>query len=311
MRALIISLFQSTLPHGSDTAPAVRHVAIVYFNPRSLTGATLSGKRSTSSQSNFNPRSLTGATFLRHIIYSKIIFQSTLPHGSDIRTCYWQHRLWISIHAPSRERRVLDNAGFNHQPISIHAPSRERHSACSAACSYSIFQSTLPHGSDLASGFSPFSDSIFQSTLPHGSDQRLRSRFACTMKFQSTLPHGSDHNEFLSVHILQHFNPRSLTGATIARIVVAAITHISIHAPSRERRNIGQLIIISRTFQSTLPHGSDSPLIFCACASGISIHAPSRERRLACLQWHCAVIFQSTLPHGSDHNQYNHHNADV
>ena len=54
-----------------------------------------------------------------------------------------------------------------------------------------------------------------------------------------------------------NFNPRSLTGATnaVGQIVVKAV--ISIHAPSRERRD---------TYSITID-------------GVISIHAPSRERR--------------------------------
>ena len=75
----------------------------------------------------FNPRSLTGAT-LQKISYllSVSIFQSTLPHGSDYN---YQHRYqWsmISIHAPSRERLCMLTRSSCIAAISIHAPSRER-----------------------------------------------------------------------------------------------------------------------------------------------------------------------------------------
>ena len=79
-----IFLFQSTLPHGSDYfqtrgvrpkkisihAPSrerpVRNISIKsttsYFNPRSLTGATLLVISPVRDTVDFNPRSLTGAT---------------------------------------------------------------------------------------------------------------------------------------------------------------------------------------------------------------------------------------------------------
>ena len=54
---------------------------------------------------NFNPRSLTGATLSNSILIGKKLFQSTLPHGSDRSKIYHsQRREHISIHAPSRER---------------------------------------------------------------------------------------------------------------------------------------------------------------------------------------------------------------
>ena len=76
------------------------------FNPRSLTGATLHNMCSGGSEQYFNPRSLTGATGEpakgitlslisihapsreRHTATTSMfwaeIFQSTLPHGSDL-----------------------------------------------------------------------------------------------------------------------------------------------------------------------------------------------------------------------------------
>ena len=62
-----------------------RFYQLVYFNPRSLTGATLPEKDNKKMISNFNPRSLTGATAV----------------GIDLSTCDD-----ISIHAPLRERHT-------------------------------------------------------------------------------------------------------------------------------------------------------------------------------------------------------------
>ena len=143
-----------------------------HFNPRSLAGATTKSHFIVVYRHNFNPRSLAGATRapfgidickaisihapsrerpnLDLIVCSSSPFQSTLPRGSDSRTCrgLWQSCdfnprslagatnimislypvIAISIHAPSRERRSpgTNKSGGNY--ISIHAPSRERHS---------------------------------------------------------------------------------------------------------------------------------------------------------------------------------------
>ena len=124
--------------------------------------------------------------------------------------------LSISIHAPSRERRIVEDVKF----VEI------------------AFQSTLPHGSDsgiphlihsgrisihapsrerlLCFGWFP-SDVRFQSTLPHGSDGTIRQSSTNKARFQSTLPHGSDRNIFVTVTYNRNFNPRSLTGATYCR----------------------------------------------------------------------------------------------
>ena len=70
----------------------------------------------------------------------------------------------------------------------------------------------------------------------------------------------------------EYFNPRSLTGATILHFQHADIGHISIHAPSRERRSAS-----AQTSQHI----------------AISIHAPSRERlsrrRLAYSTWRISI----------------------
>ena len=97
---------------------------------------------------------------------------------------------------------------------------------------------------------------------------------------------------------------------------------ISIHAPSRERRDFALRARLVGKFQSTLPHGSDFYVFpYKNTSYSISIHAPSRERRnstnintnhcyfnprsltgatSAALQSKATKLFQSTLPHGSD-----------
>ena len=97
----------------------------------------------------------------------------------------------------------------------------------------------------------------FQSTLPRGSDSSGID--SCTMRtlFQSTLPRGSDAAAFRAALRRMDFNPRSLAGATFKRRCRLGGGHISIHAPSRERRSAGSSCGSSSLFQSTLPRGSD------------------------------------------------------
>ena len=123
---LLIMIFQSTLPRGSDIITQLSSFFTSDFNPRSLAGATHVRRLHGAYDSNFNPRSLAGATE---------IFQVTALFTS------------ISIHAPSRERHHAGSSVrlkkyFNPRslagatmcadcmelmiPISIHAPSRER-----------------------------------------------------------------------------------------------------------------------------------------------------------------------------------------
>ena len=101
-------------------------------------------------------------------------------------------------------------------------------------------------------------DTLFQPTLPRGSDSAASLGGLINLVFQPTLPHGSDDAADIRHLSAQHFNPRSLTGATTLRTFGICQRNISIHAPSRERRRCGHSAFVSATFQSTLPHGSDS-----------------------------------------------------
>ena len=57
------AIFQSTLPRGSDKARERHFCYQINFNPRSLAGATFTGKLTIRNKINFNPRSLAGATY--------------------------------------------------------------------------------------------------------------------------------------------------------------------------------------------------------------------------------------------------------
>ena len=81
---------------------------------------------SVGSVTHFNPRSLAGATYVNGNKLTGVIFQSTLPRGSDGYGAFNGCFLLISIHAPSRERQTLSNNSRLLQ----------------------AFQSTLPRGSD-------------------------------------------------------------------------------------------------------------------------------------------------------------------
>ena len=146
------------------------------------------------------------------------LFQSTLPHGSDVTTF-----LIVAILAR--------------------------------------FQSTLPHGSDPAHSQGSTFDVRFQSTLPHGSDHVLttdvlaypssdisihapsrerQQRYYIIRDSKTISIHApSRERRLFSIVLLAEtddFNPRSLTGATIAYYYKGTGGTISIHAPSRERR---------------------------------------------------------------------------
>ena len=206
--------FQSTLPRGSDVISCLLQFLLLYFNPRSLAGATL----------------------------AKAVH--------CFKSC-------ISIHAPSRERRVAgpirkSRADFNPRSlagatclfckrprclkISIHAPSRERPSVTIITLPSLLFQSTLPRGSDLCAvlykrsclDFNPRSLAgatvVSATDLARGVNFNPRSLAGATLyilyqtgllrSFQSTLPRGSDSSLYVKVIKQLYFNPRSLAGAT-------------------------------------------------------------------------------------------------
>ena len=59
-------------------------------------------------------------------VAEQVEFQSTLPRGSDMKYVIRARWVDISIHAPSRERRITAALTRQANVISIHAPSRER-----------------------------------------------------------------------------------------------------------------------------------------------------------------------------------------
>ena len=207
--------------------------------------------------------------------------------------------VWISIHAPSRERPGRVSYHDRLANISIHAPSRERLGTRGKPCLCNIFQSTLPRGSDRVISmffgnlidFNPrslagatrnrnskFREETFQSTLPRGSDYFFRQLHYCRHNFNPRSLAGATLRRSSSIGRTMHFNPRSLAGATPTAKKAYAGCEISIHAPSRERPKVISPAFSILTFQSTLPHGSDGSYTVHRYTTLISIHAPSRER---------------------------------
>ena len=142
--------------------------------------------------------------------------------------------------------------------ISIHAPLRERRRKSIMPISRRAFQSTLPYGSDCGKGKPPSARRI--SIHAPLRERRASIHYSAQwLLFQSTLPYGSDfaYSKLPARHT--HFNPRSLTGATLEiwnirccscyfnpRSLTGATDDcepvelqcsISIHAPLRERQD--------------------------------------------------------------------------
>ena len=153
----------------------------------------------------------------------------------------------ISIHAPSRERLLhyfCTSMKLNFNPrslagatkavadkpptekISIHAPSRERRSTIITSLSIRGISIHAPSRERLGSGL----------------------YFCFSSSFQSTLPRGSDCSAALALTARIYFNPRSLAGATPGEGVNSSVAVISIHAPSRERRQTPEIYLKRHTY---------------------------------------------------------------
>ena len=167
---------------------------------------------------------------------------------------------------------------MNKSDISIHAPKRERRPASPAFTSSTLFQSTLPNGSDRN----------IRRLQQHVLHFNPRSQTGATYDYNT-----SGTIQLISIHAPKRERPRLHDYPVLGR-------GISIHAPKRERREdggwhwnsiryfnprsqTGATDRISRaererTFQSTLPNGSDAVLDLLWNEPYISIHAPKRER---------------------------------
>ena len=183
-----------------------------------------------------------------------LIFQSTLPHGSD----RWYSILNISHLLFQSTLPHGSDAGHGvtlyYSGISIHAPSRERLRDVREVIHYTQFQSTLPHGSDPLHDI----DTVVRGISIHAPlrERQIASIFnhMDNISIHAPLRERNIHHILLTGFL--NFNPRSLTGA------------MEMFAPK----------IDNDLFQSTLPYGSDIADYFAAGGTAISIHAPLRER---------------------------------
>ena len=162
----------------------------------------------------FNPRSLTGATKWCFLAIGTGTFQSTLPHGSDLRRDASGLHQCISIHAPSRERRA------NMPPSTMRRHFNPRSlTGATDSCAYvaryvTKFQSTLPRGSDLSPGEPPFFPDSISIHAP--SRERLRSIDLALylFYFNPRSLAGATLSGLRYLGLVYNFNPRSLAGAT-------------------------------------------------------------------------------------------------
>ena len=206
----------------------------------------------------------------------------------------------ISIHAPSRERLPADNScGWscgNFNPRSL-AGATARNDVFRRICR---FQSTLPRGSD-AKNDATNENLIISIHAPSRERLSASSSAFGLSNFNPRSLAGATLARVTAFRPARNFNPRSLAGATERNAAKDPGMAISIHAPSRERPFSLAKLHTATIFQSTLPRGSDTITSGARCpAHNISIHAPSRERLLLAILCRVKSKFQSTLPRGSD-----------
>ena len=228
------------------------------FNPRSLTGATITAALTRqanvisihaplrerlrlrlpySPQQNFNPRSLTGAT-TRDSVIAKVPAHFN-PRSLTGATSSNAFTKVIICHFNPRSLTGATTVAFSHgiiYTISIHAPLRERPKAA-------LYLSQKTHISIHA----PLRERLLLLFL-------CRNRFL----FQSTLPYGSDP---LPRPLVPTAKAISIHAPLRERLEKAPPIEpemlISIHAPLRERPSIRVSYSKVSLFQSTLPYGSD------------------------------------------------------
>ena len=167
-------IFQSTLPYGSDILLILLIIcSLRYFNPRSLTGATLTPVYLNDVlHIYFNPRSLTGATRTIAVFFITVN---------------------ISIHAPLRERHPTDSTDYLFPTVfQSTLPYGSDANACvPKRCTAYLFQSTLPYGSDKDNSRILHNGQYFNPRSLTGATA-YHTRRMCRRIFQSTLPYGSD-----------------------------------------------------------------------------------------------------------------------
>ena len=120
--------FQSKLPHGSDQFRLNTEQAAIVFQSTFPRGSDSRKPFLICVPRHFNPRSLAGAThFVKRLCCNVIIFQSTLPRGSDVNTLANTNAATERFQSTlPRGSDIAELKAERDAKISIHAPSRER-----------------------------------------------------------------------------------------------------------------------------------------------------------------------------------------
>ena len=149
------------------------------------------------------------------LVLHVMIFQSTLPRGSDTLVFGAGSEIAISIHAPSRERRVyFGHIKHTHQ-ISIHAPSRERPSINADTATPTSISIHAPSRERRADPVSLLTVDLYFNPRSLAGATLFFSLTALTFgNFNPRSLAGATRAFYSQVALYGNFNPRSLAGAT-------------------------------------------------------------------------------------------------
>ena len=171
--AEVVSVFQSTLPHGERHRGASAMTSSESFNPRSHMGSDGSWELQPEEAPVSIHAPTWGATLLHLQLLLALEFQSTLPHGERQfnRCTAINHKLFQST-LPHGERRRYGKDKITHKSFNPRSHMGSDSCSCHNFIYYRCFNPRSHMGSDilLLSFLSVIL--LFQSTLPHG--ERLR-----------------------------------------------------------------------------------------------------------------------------------------
>ena len=141
--------------------------------------------------------------------------------------------------------------------ISIHAPSRERRLSPAKVRRCAVFNPRSLTGATRGVIFASSNTALFQSTLPHGSDFLSINCYSVYSNFNPRSLAGATSSCRGSLPNSAHFNPRSLAGATLNVYKVFCRSRFQSTLPRGSDQARSSSAPAPKVFQSTLPRGSD------------------------------------------------------
>ena len=164
---------------------------MVSFNPRTHTGCDLSFGFNDLCPSVSIHAPTRGATYTTNVLFDRIVFQSTHPHGvrpAPLNTAAFA-RMFQSTHPHGVRRFLLWSIKIIFKFQSTH-PHGVRHIRLKTRLARAVFQSTHPHGVRHSSKRARTIESSFNPRTHTGCDSKTNGILTNGTEFQSTHPHG-------------------------------------------------------------------------------------------------------------------------